>query len=280
MQKLNNPLSKYFRQPQIYVKLPSNGRWYPPGSIDMPVTRELPVYSMTAKDEIAVQTPDALMSGQTTVDVIHSCVPSIKNAWLVPTVDLDYLLISIRRATYGNAMDFVTICPHCKRRNETTLNLEALQSRIYDPNFAETLQIDRLELFMQPQNFKQLNYVNIQRYESQKMLKILDDESIPEMERLQKIDVLLKNLLELTILTVKNSVLAIKMDDGTVVEDPEFIDEFLRNCPKATWEKIRNRLESIADASPLKNVELKCEFNDCAKEYKTPLVFEMSNFFA
>ncbi len=274
-----NPLTKYFRQPQFYIKLPSNGKWYPTATIDMPVTRELPVYSMTAKDEIAAQTPDALMSGQTTVDIIHSCIPNIKNAWLIPVVDLDYILISIRRATYGNAMDFVSLCPHCKRRNENTINLEVLQNKLYDPNFEETLKINDLELFMQPQNFKQMNYVNIQRFESQKMLKILEDESVPEIERLKKVDVIIKNLLELTILTVKNSVLAIKTADGLIVEDPEFIDEFLRNCTKATWEMIRNRLETIAEQSPLKNLELTCEHSDCKQNYKTPLVFEMSNFF-
>ena len=32
-----NPLSKYFRQPQLYFKLPSEGRWYPADSLEMPV---------------------------------------------------------------------------------------------------------------------------------------------------------------------------------------------------------------------------------------------------
>jgi hypothetical protein len=275
----SNPLVKYFRQPQLYIKLPSKGQWYVQGSIDMPITKELPVYSMTAKDELSMQSPDALLSGQTTVDLIHSCVPNIKNAWAVPVVDLDYLLIGIRRATYGNAMDFVTVCPHCKRKNENTLNLQILQDQLYDPKFDESLIIEDLELFLQPQNFKQLNYVNIQKFESQKLLKVIDDQKIPEMEKLHQVDAILKQMLELTIQTVSSSITAIKTNDGTLVQNKEFIDEFLRNCNKKIWESIRNKLESIAEQSPLKNIPLTCEHKDCGKEFTSPLVFEMSNFF-
>ena len=52
----NNPLTQYFRQPAVYVKLPSGGKYYSEGSIVMPANQELPVYPMTAIDEIAYKT--------------------------------------------------------------------------------------------------------------------------------------------------------------------------------------------------------------------------------
>ena len=75
-----NPLLKHFRQPVLYTKLISNGRWYPEGILEMPVTGEVPIYAMTARDEITMKTPDALLNGAGTVAVIESCCPSIKNA--------------------------------------------------------------------------------------------------------------------------------------------------------------------------------------------------------
>ena len=74
----NNPLKQFFRQPAIYVRLPSQGKFYPPGVLEMPATGELPVYPMTAIDEITYRTPDALFNGQATVNVLQSCVPDIK----------------------------------------------------------------------------------------------------------------------------------------------------------------------------------------------------------
>ena len=84
-----NPLMKFYRQPKIYLALPSKGHWYPEGSLDMPDNGELPVFAMTAKDELTLKTPDALLNGAATVELIQSCIPNIKNAWQMPVLDLD-----------------------------------------------------------------------------------------------------------------------------------------------------------------------------------------------
>ena len=106
-----NPLHKYFRQPKIYLRLPSSGNFYPAGALEKTESGEYPVYSMTAKDEIVMKTPDALMNGQATVDIIQSCVPNIKDAWKVPSIDLDAILVAIRIATYGEMLDVSAIIP-------------------------------------------------------------------------------------------------------------------------------------------------------------------------
>ena len=91
----NNPLQQFFRQPAIYIKLPSNGKFYPEGALTMPENGEIPVYPMTAVDEITYRTPDALFNGTAVVNVIQSCVPAIKNAWFIPAMDIDTLLLLI-----------------------------------------------------------------------------------------------------------------------------------------------------------------------------------------
>jgi len=66
----SNPLQKYFRQPKIYIRLPSNGKYWNPNDIELTESGELPVYAMTAKDELSFKTPDSLINGQSTVNVI------------------------------------------------------------------------------------------------------------------------------------------------------------------------------------------------------------------
>ena len=109
----SNPLAKHFRQPVMYLKLPSNGRWWANGALEIPVTGEIPIYAMTAKDELMFKTPDALLNGQGVVDVIQSCMPNIKDAWRIPNLDIDVILIAIRIASYGHEMEFESTCPHC-----------------------------------------------------------------------------------------------------------------------------------------------------------------------
>jgi len=275
-----NPLAKHFRQPQIYLRLPSQGRWYPPGTLEMPATKELPVYPMTAKDELTLLTPDALLNGQSTVDVIQSCVPAIKNAWAMPTVDLDAVLIAIRQATYGNEMEFVTVCPHCTRKNEHAADLGAISGKITCPDYDTTIKIEGLEIFLQPQNYHQLNKASVNNFEQQRIVDVVNDETLDEEERSTRFNQMFKKLLALTVEQVTKSVAAIKTDDGVTVEDRDHINDFFTNCNRTVWDAVKNKLEAMAAESPVKKISVQCEHDDCAKPYVTPLVFEQSNFFA
>ena len=78
-----NPLRKYFRQPKVYITLPSRGKYYAEGVLDMPSTNELPVFAMTAKDELIIKTPDALLNGQATVEIINYLLQKIHGKCLV-----------------------------------------------------------------------------------------------------------------------------------------------------------------------------------------------------
>ena len=275
----SNPLAKHFRQPQIYIKLPSEGRWYPPGSIEIPITKEFPVYSMTAKDELTLKTPDALLNGQSTVDIIQSCMPNIKNAWHMPAVDLDACLIAIRQATYGSEMEFTSVCPHCTHKNEHAVDLGVLSSKITCPDFNSTIKVSGLELFLKPQSYKQFNQASLENFEQQRILAVIGDEKLSDEEKTTRFNQLFKRLLDMTVEQITKSVAAIKTDDGITVDDRAQIDEFFRNCEKDIWTAVKNKLEELGNQSPLKRVELTCENEECNKPYETPLIFEMASFF-
>ena len=278
MSESTNPLFKHFRQPQLYIRLPSNGNFYPQGSIDIPVTKEFPVYAMTAKDELTLKTPDALLNGQATVDVIQSCMPNIKNAWHVPAIDLDHILISIRRATYGDGMEFSTICPHCQQKNEQVLNLQALGNNIDHNDYNSPVITDGLEIYLKPADYYTVNRMNLESYENQRLISVVRDQTIPEQEKITKYNELFKRILDTTVAEIANSVAAIKVD-GKLVDDPKHIDEFFRNCSKSVWDPVKNQLEKVSAKNELLKIQLICEYEDCKKEYTTPLLFDTSNFF-
>ena len=78
----SNPLQQFFRQPKIYISLPSKGVYYPPGVFQGDYSN-VPIMSMTGMDEIIMKTPDALFNGEAAYKVIESCCPFIKNAKLI-----------------------------------------------------------------------------------------------------------------------------------------------------------------------------------------------------
>ena len=134
-----NPLHKYFRQPKIYINLPSNGNWYPEGAIEKTENNEYPVFAMTAKDELAFKTPDALLNGQSVVTVVQSCVPNIKDAWNMPTIDVDALLIAIRIATYGEKLEIKTKVPVAGTDRAFDLDLRMLLDKYQNVQYDSTM---------------------------------------------------------------------------------------------------------------------------------------------
>ena len=157
MPNSSNPLAQYFRQPAIYLRLPSGGAFYPKGTLELTPNGELPVYPMTALDEITYRTPDALFNGQAVINVIQSCVPNIKNAWAMPSVDLNAVLTSIRIASYGHELGIDSACPACSEENEYEVDLRLLLDDIKPQDFSSPLTFGDLTVVFKPMSYEESN---------------------------------------------------------------------------------------------------------------------------
>lgn len=272
----NNPLKQYFRQPAIYVKLPSLGKNYQPGSLTLPPTGELPVYPMTAIDEITYRTPDALYNGQATVNVIQSCVPDIKDAWAVPSTDIDTLLIAIRIASYGHDMDFGTTCPACNHSSEQTLDLRTVLDSIRIADYSKTVTAGDMEIFFKPLTYKHLNNNNQMQYENQKLLQMLPDSEIPDAEKMLALSDALKKITDITVIALSQSIAAVKTPQATVYE-PEFIEEMLKNCDSKLFNQIRDFILDLKASSEMQPLKLIC--SECNHEYEQNITLDMASFF-
>jgi hypothetical protein len=164
MNQSANPLKQFFRQPAIYLRLPSGGEFWPDGSVDMPANQELPVFPMTAIDEITYRTPDALYNGQAVISVIQSCIPSIRDAWKMPTTDLNAALVAIRIASYGHEMEMITTCPSCNTDSEFVLDLRLILDKLKTGDFHKTLEHGDLVISFHPMNYYAQNISNQQQF--------------------------------------------------------------------------------------------------------------------
>ena len=275
-----NPLAKHFRQPSVYIKLPSNGRWYPEGALDLPVTGEVPIFAMTARDEITMKTPDALLNGASTVHVIQSCCPSIKDEWKMPSVDLDPILIAIRLATYGKQMDFTTVCPHCGTKNEHAIDLSVMLGRINAADWSQSVKTKDFEIILKPQSYEDFNKNNMLNFEEQRIMQVVQNDELSDEEKTDKFNILFQRLIETGINQVGKSIAGIKMlDDNSVVDDPVYIREFLDNCPRDVWDLLKETLENIGKTVDYNLLTINCNNEECGKEFTVPFVFEQTNFF-
>lgn len=274
---MTNPLSQYFRQPAIYIRLPSGGKNYPQGALDMPANGELPVYPMTAIDEITYRTPDALFNGQATVSVVQSCVPNIKDAWSIPSIDLDTILIGIRIASYGHEMEFGTTCPACKDTSERAIDLRNLLASMRAPDYSASVRQGDLEIYFRPLSYKNLNDNSQLQYEQQKILQIIPDSEISEEDKIAALNRAFRQLTDITIRSLTSSITAIKTPQA-LVNEFEYIEDFLKNCDRELFNQIRDHVLKLREQSELQPLKLKC--TACSHEYEQIITLDMASFFA
>ena len=167
----NNPLRQFFRQPAIYLRLPSGGQYWTPGALDMPENGEIPIYPMTAIDEISYRTPDALFNGQAVVNVIQSCVPAIKDAGKIPNTDLNAILVAIRIASYGHDMDIASTCTECKNQDEFSADLRMILDNLKSPDYSERIDQGDLQIVFKPATYEDQNKSAMEQFEKQKFLQ-------------------------------------------------------------------------------------------------------------
>ena len=274
----NNPLAKHFRQPAIYLKLPSQGKFYPEGGIELSITGELPIYPMTVKDELTLKTPDALMNGEGMAEVIRSCCPSIHDPWSIPNIDLDVIFIAIRLASYGKAMDISATCPHCGESNEYTIDLNVLLENTSPADYNDSLSVDGLVIKFKPQSYRDLNKINLASFEQRKLIANITDAEIPDEEKKRLFDESFKKIADLNVDVIIDSIESIFVDKN-LVTDRAMIKEFLDNCSRQTYQAIRDKIQTLANKNAAPPADLTCANDACGKPYQSPLIFDQANFF-
>jgi hypothetical protein len=277
MPRSDNPLSQFFRQPAIFIRLPSDGYGWPAGALDMPTNREIPVYPMTAVDEITYRTPDALFNGEAVVRVIQSCVPAIKDAWQLPGTDLDAVLVAIRIASYGHSMDIDTECPACKTENTFGLDLRTVMDAMAAADYSEPLTVGDLTFYFRPLNYQEMNANSQIQFEQQKTLQVIGDAEASEQTKVEQLNVMMRRIVEATLHTVAQSTLAIDAA-GQRTAEPQHIEEFFANCDRQIFTRARDHLVDLKERSELRPLKMRCP--GCQHQYEQVFTMDMARFFA
>lgn len=276
-QAVKNPLAGWYRQPKLYVRLPSRGRFYPTSALDHSANEEYPVFAMTAKDELMFKTPDALLTGQSTVEVIKSCVPAILDPWLMPSIDLDFLLIAIRIATYGDKMEVGCVCPHCEAENSYEIPLTPWVERASGFEYQDVIDIDPLKVTIRPYTYREMTKLSIKGLEQQKIFGIINDENLSDEAKLEKFGESFVKITELTVDVIADCITKIETPNGASTDKAQ-IKEFINNCSKDIFDKISKHVSDIKDQLDIKATNVQC--GECGKPFELPITMDQSNFFA
>lgn len=279
-----SPLSKYYRQPAVYITLPTKGKYYGPDVFTPTETGEIPILPMNAKDELAFKTPDAMISGQATVDVIKSCVPNFKNPWMMTNYDTDTILLAIRAATYGETMDVTYTVPGTTEQVTQSISVVQLLEGLKNVEIRDEFTTkDGFTVKVSPLNYKTLNRIQTAQYEQERIYSTVRNSTLTEQQKGEQFVKSFKLLNEINFDLLVEAITEIKTPDGTVVNDKNLISEFCNNCEAKLINEIQTELGKIRMQAQIPPVKMQSTEEQIKKgapvSYEVPVTFDNSNFF-
>ena len=284
MTENTNPLKRYYRQPQISIQLPSKARYYAADVVETTTTGEHPVLPMTAIDELAFRTPDSMMNGQATVDVIRSCIPTIIDPWQLVNYDIDTVLIAIRIASYGETIDVTSGVPGTNESVTHTVSLPQMLEQLRNIEVTDTCELkDGLKITVSPLTYKQITESQLKTFEQQRIYAQVSQSQMTAEEKTRRFTDSFKILSELNMSLLISNIDRITLPAGESVTDREQIKQFVENADAKLIKELENKLIDIRQQGSIKPFKAKATEEQikagAPATYEVPITFDNANFF-
>ena len=210
------------------------------------------------------------------VNVIKSCVPAIIDPWAIPAQDLNAILVAIRIASYGHDLEVGTRCPACETQGDYTLDLRQVLDQLKAGDFETPMIHGDLTITFQPMSYRSQNNSSQSQFEQQKNIQLIQGSDIPDADKIAQLNESLQQITQLTMSALKWSIASIKTPTA-LVNQPDFIEEFIKNCDRKLYTKIRDHIIGLRVASELKPLAIKCD--NCAHDYQQQFNLDQTAFF-
>ena len=272
-------LQNYQRQAKIFIDLPSKGVFYNDTVLEDNKHDQIPVFGMNAVDEIMFKTPDALFSGEATVQVIKSCIPSILDPWQLVGFDIDYILIAIRIATYNDELAISSTCKECGTQNDSVLSLTRLIGNFQNYQVENNFSINDLTFNLKPLTYKQMTDFAVENYQYERtLLQIAKDPNLNDDEKNKQTKEQYNRSNDLNLRVAISYIKSItnSTDSETNLES---ITNFIVNNDAEFYNELKSNIQKLSMQWELPSVDIACGGEECDNTYSTKVDLDYSNFF-
>ena len=280
MSKAPNPLVQFYRTATTSVKLPSRGRYYEDGVLKLNDENEISIFPMTAQDEIMLQNPDALLSGEAVTTVIKSCVPDVQNPKKLLSCDIDVLMIAVRVASYGDDASMDSKCPKCDESNTFTLSLDTLlnHTETLEDSYEVVLE-NNLTIYLIPGKFENLVRQQKAAFQNTKLENAITNPDLSDDQRLKILSQVFEQVSKFNYELVLEAVSKVVFtnDEGLQeITNRKHIGEWLKNVEKSTIDMIHEKIAEINKVGIQKVLSATC--TACEHTWEASIEFNPVNF--
>lgn len=278
-----NPLAGYYRRPGTYLGLPSKGKFYsmPPKMSD---TNELAVYPMTAKDELALKNPDALLNGEALKQVIGSVCPDIPNVNEIPAPDIDAILVAMRMTSYGDDMS-LNVNHNCVesegKSQHVTVGLGGVLATLKEipDDVGKVTLASGVNVVLKPYTLESQSKLLRIQFTTMRQLQAAEaNEKITIDEKANIANQGYDQLVSLSQEILSKSIISVTLPDGTEVTNSAHIYDWVKNLDRAANSRLDEELKRFGDYGITRTLKVKCEH--CGEDFTSDMLFDPTSFFA
>jgi hypothetical protein len=114
------------------------------------------------------------------------------------------------------------------------------------------------------------------QFEQQRILQQLQELDQPEDQKMKILNNALQEITKLTVQAIKSSISGIRTP-AALVTNQQHIEEFLTNCDRALFVKIRDHAIKLKTDAELPPMQLTC--SECNHQYEQAMIMDSTNFF-
>tara|TARA_B100001094_G_C18162443_1_gene790124 strand:- start:338 stop:1204 length:867 start_codon:yes stop_codon:yes gene_type:complete len=276
---MENPLQSYYRTKELYVRLPTQGKWMKNPPI-LSEDGEIGVRAMSMKDELLLTIPDALYNGQAIFELIQSVCPDITDPTEVSLPDVDVILLASRASSYDKIFPVETTCPYCKKQAMHEIDLQIVLGKVTHIYEKTEVEIDELIIEMRPNTLSAVNANNIKTTETARMLLELRNQKDNINASLQeKYSDNMQQIAAANFVLIADAIVKVTMPDGVEVTDMQNIIDWLSNTNRKTID-VLNRHQAKMNINGIpREFDFTCASEECGKSFKSGVDFNPSFFF-
>ena len=123
-----------------------------------------------------------------------------------------------------------------------------------------------------------MNDNNKLNFEEQQLRTLMSNNELKEDQKIKMMSEAYTKVSRYTMQTMANNIHSIETPNATVT-DNEYILDYLKNCDKSIYEKIKDHIVSQRKVSEIKPLQIVCDNIECKHKFEQPFTLDMTTFF-
>ncbi len=274
---MTDSLKDYYRHKEIYVKLPTEGKWYT-SNLNVNSDNEIGVMPMNFKDEMLLSVPDSVYNGESLFEILKSILPDMEDPYEILMPDVDIILLASKINSNDGEMNVEAVCTHCQTQEQYSIKIVNILNQIKPVNPIELELENGLIISFKPNSLKSMTANQIKVTEMANILSNFDQSAGIEQQRAIFSESVERSAAANLIL-IADTIEYILLPSGEKINDINPILDWINNSDSIIVKKLQDVSKKMNDNGINKEFKFECSNEKCGQQFTSEVEFNPTFFF-